>query len=81
VRRETEDNYQALLRQRASLARHDGQYALMKAGMIVAFFPTSQSAMLAGGERFVDRLFSVHRIRMPEPNPPTRILRRVRQAG
>jgi hypothetical protein len=61
--RETEANQQAFLRLRSGFSRHEGEYALMKAGLILDFFRTPESAMLAGYERCIDRIFSIHRVR------------------
>ncbi len=60
--RETADNHEAFTRLRVQFAHHEGSYALMKSGMIIDFYPDRQSALLAGHERFIDRLFSVHRV-------------------
>ena len=62
IRRETAANHEAFTRLRFSFFRHEGSYALMKSCMIIGFFPDRQSALLAGHERFLDRLFSVHRV-------------------
>ena len=50
------------MRLRVDFAHHEGEYALMKSGMIIDFFSSRRSALLAGHERFVDRLFSIHRV-------------------
>jgi hypothetical protein len=63
---ETESNHQAFLRLRDGVTRHEGDYALMKAGIIIDFFPSSRSALLAGYERILDRVFSIHRVRADE---------------
>jgi hypothetical protein len=62
IRRETAANHAAFVRLRVSFARHGGTYALMKSEMIIDFFPDRQSALLAGHERCLDRLFSIHRV-------------------
>jgi hypothetical protein len=61
--RETEANQQAFLRLRAGFVRHEGEYALMKSGLILDFFASPEAAMLAGYERCIDRIFSIHRVR------------------
>ena len=38
---------------------HDGQYALLRHGSIVEFFPTAVEAQIAGNQRFGDRVFSI----------------------
>ncbi len=60
--RETANNHEAFARLRMDFTHHEGSYALMKAGMIIDFFADRHSALLAGHERFLDRLFSVHRV-------------------
>jgi hypothetical protein len=60
--RETAANQEAFTRLRADFAHHEGNYALMKSGMIIDFFADRKSALLAGHERFVDQLYSVHRM-------------------
>ena len=62
IMRETADNQEAFTRLRVDFTHHEGAYALMKSGMIIDFFADRQSALLAGHERFIDRLFSVHRV-------------------
>ena len=62
IMRETAANLEAFTRLRATYVCHTGAYALMKSGMIIDFYADRQSAMLAGHERFLDRLFSVHRV-------------------
>lgn len=62
IRLETTTNQEAFRRLRTKFARHEGQYALMKSGLVIDLFADRQSALLAGHERFLDRLFSVHRI-------------------
>ena len=62
IRRETTANQEAFARLRLGFTHHEGEYALMKSGMIIDFFSDRRSAMLAGHERFVDRLFSIHRV-------------------
>ena len=59
---ETTANQEAFARLRVDFTHHEGEYALMKSGMIIDFFFNRRSAMLAGHERFVDRLFSIHRV-------------------
>ncbi len=60
--RETAANQEAFTRLRVDFTHHEGNYAVMKSGMIIDFFADRQSALLAGHERFLDRLFSVHRV-------------------
>lgn len=60
--RETAANQEAFTRLRVEFTRHEGNYALMKSGMIIDFFADRQSALLAGHERFLDRLSPVHRV-------------------
>ncbi len=62
IRQETTENQEAFTRLRVGFTHHEGEYALMKSGMIIDFFASRQSALLAGHERFVDRLFSIHRV-------------------
>ncbi len=62
ITRETAANHKAFTRLRVDFTHHEGAYALMKSGMIIDFFANRQSALLAGHERFLDRLFSVHRV-------------------
>ncbi len=62
IRLETATNHEAFTRLRDGFAQHEGEYALMKSGMVVDFFTNRRSALLAGQERFLDRLFSVHRV-------------------
>ena len=62
IMRETADNQEAFTRLRVDFTHHEGAYALMKSGMIIDFFADRQSALLAGHERCLDRLFSVHRV-------------------
>ncbi len=83
IRRETIMNQEAFARLRIGIARHEGEYALMKSGLIIDFFPDRRSALVAGHDRFIDRLFSVHRVQAHErrradgPAPPVER----RQAG
>ena len=60
--RETAANQEAFARLRVNFTCHDGEYALMKSGLVIDFFANRQSALLVGHERFPDRLFSVHRV-------------------
>jgi hypothetical protein len=62
IRLETTTNHEAFARLRPGFTQREGEYALMKSGMIIDFFPDRQSALLAGHQRFLDRLFSVHRV-------------------
>ncbi len=62
ITRETAANHEAFTRLRVHFTHHEGNYALMKSGLIIDFFADRQSALLAGHERFLDRLFSVHRV-------------------
>ncbi len=71
IKQETDSNYQTFLRLRETFTRHEGEYALMKAGLILDFFPTSQAAMLAGHERCLDQVFSIHRVRARQEAEPT----------
>ncbi len=75
IRLETTTNQEAFARLRAGFTQHEGEYALMKSGMIIDFFADRRSALLAGNERFFDRLYSVHRVtphdrRRAEAAPP-----------
>ena len=63
IREEVTSNYQVFLRLREGLTGYEGNYALMRSGMIIAYFPSRNSAVLAGHERFLDRVFSIHRLR------------------
>ena len=62
IRQETTANQEAFARLRVGFTHHEGEYALMKSGMVIDFFANRRSALLAGHERFVDRLFSIHRV-------------------
>jgi hypothetical protein len=62
VRRETIANQEAFTRLRDDFGRHDGQYALMRSGMVIDFFRDRHAAFLVGRERFLDGLFSIHRV-------------------
>ena len=72
IKTEVAFNYDALQRLRVSLARYEGQYALMRSGMIVDYFASTSSANLAGHERFLDQIFSIHRIRTAQTARPNR---------
>ena len=63
IREEVASNYQVFLHLRDGLTGHEGNYALMRSGMIIDYFPSRSSAVLAGHERFLDRVFSIHRVR------------------
>ena len=62
IRLETTTNQQAFTRLRGSFTHHEGEYALMKSGMVIDFFADRKSALRAGQERFFDRLYSVHSV-------------------
>ena len=62
IRLETTTNQEAFRRLREGFAEHEGEYALMKSGLLIDFFIDRRSALLAGHDRFLDRLFSVHRV-------------------
>jgi hypothetical protein len=38
---------------------HEGQYALLRHGKVVAFFDTAVDAQIAGNQRYDDQLFSI----------------------
>ncbi len=66
IRLETTTNQEAFARLRQSFAHHEGEYALMKSGLVIDFYPDRKSALTAGHERYADRLFSVHRVQPHE---------------
>ena len=66
IRLETTTNQEAFARLRANITHHEGEYALMKSGMVIDFYADRRAALLAGHERFIDRLFSVHRVQPHE---------------
>jgi hypothetical protein len=72
LRREAESNYQVFLRLRDGLTGHEGKYALMRSGMVIDYFSSASSALMAGDERFFDRVFSIHRVRTPQAARPYR---------
>ena len=65
MREEAASNYQVFLRLRKGLTGREGNYALMRSGMIIDYFHSTSSALLAGDERFLDRVYSIHRVRAP----------------
>jgi hypothetical protein len=48
------------------LQDHEGQFALMRDGNVVAYHTSSRAALLAGRRQFSDDLFSVQQIRRTE---------------
>ena len=44
------------------MAKHEGQYALMRHGNIIDFFPDALDAQIAGNRRFDDSVFSIQPI-------------------
>ncbi len=61
---EIDDNLTCFLKILPSLVPdREGQYALLRHGSIVDFFPTAVEAQIAGNQRFGDRLFSIQAIR------------------
>ena len=66
IRLETMTNQEAFTRLRGNFAHHEGEYALMKSGLVIDFFPDRRSALRAGFDRFFDRLYSVHSVQPHE---------------
>jgi hypothetical protein len=44
------------------MREHEGQYALMRHGVVVDFFDDVLDAQIAGNQRFDDSIFSVQRV-------------------
>lgn len=44
------------------LQEHPGEYALMRDGQVLGFFPSASAAQLAGAEKHVDGRFSVQKV-------------------
>jgi hypothetical protein len=56
-------NYDAFTRVLPTLlAEHEGEYALMRHGQVVAYFGTPGGALRSGRERYEDDLFSVQEV-------------------
>ena len=41
------------------VSEHEGQYALLRHGVILAFFDSALDAQIAGNQRFDDQIFSI----------------------
>lgn len=62
--REVDANYRAFKALEAELPHeHDGQYALMRRGKIIGYFPDAVAAYRAGLARYPDRRFSMQEVR------------------
>lgn len=48
---------------------HAGQFALMRNGVVVGYFDTSEQARVHGASSYADRLYSVHRVVPPGEVP------------
>jgi hypothetical protein len=60
---EIDRNLEQFLEQLPSLmAEHKGEYALLRAGKVVAYFGSAIDAQIAGNRRFHDRLFSIQQV-------------------
>lgn len=60
---EVERNYQAFIQQlSAMLESHRDEYALMREGQIIGFYPSPGAADRAGLERFPDDIFSIQEV-------------------
>jgi hypothetical protein len=44
------------------MAEHEGEYALLRYGQVVAFFPEAIDAQIAGNQRYPDGVFSFQRV-------------------
>ncbi len=47
----------------AVVVDHEGQYALLRHGEIVEFFPSAIEAQIAGNRRFDDFIFSIQHVK------------------
>jgi len=63
LRSEIDANFDSFQRQlQASLARHRGEYALLRHGEIVKFFVDPGAALTAGVKHFPDGMFSIQEV-------------------
>ena len=44
------------------LQQHSGEFALLRDGDVVGFFPTAGAAQAAGSAQFADRAFSIQKV-------------------
>lgn len=62
-RQEIDRNYDAFMRMLGGLLpEHRDEYALMRDGAIIGFFPKPGEAHRAGVERFADGIFSIQEV-------------------
>jgi len=60
---EIDGNLEQFLRQLPSLmAEHEGEYALLRRGAIVDYYPSAIDAQIAGNQRFEDCMFSIQQV-------------------
>jgi hypothetical protein len=66
-RSELERNFYAFMQLLPGLLpEHEGQFALMREGKVIAYHTTSRDAVIAGRRQFGDDLFSVQQVRRTE---------------